>query len=231
VSLKGPHIIVGLGNPGSAYADTRHNACFRVVDGLAADLGINYWKLTGSALIGEGSYQGDKIVLVKPQSFMNLSGGPVKGAITRMGGRVEPPLTLAPNDLRAGLLVIHDELDLPDGTLRLKIGGGHGGHNGLRSLHEALGSDYARLRVGIGRPPGRMDSADWVLAQMKGAELEEFAVTCAQAVTVAKAAMTDGLVSAMTAYNRDESAAVDAAGAAGAAETSKATGASESSDE
>jgi PTH1 family peptidyl-tRNA hydrolase len=156
-------------------------------------------------LIGEGSFLGEKLVFVKPQSFMNLSGGPVKGAIARMGARVEPPLSLASEELGEGLLVIHDELDLPAGTLRLKVGGGHGGHNGLRSLHEAIGCDYARLRVGIGRPPGRMDSADWVLAQMKGAELEEFAVTCAQAVAVAKMAITDGLTPAMNEYNKDAS--------------------------
>jgi PTH1 family peptidyl-tRNA hydrolase len=195
--LLGPHIIVGLGNPGPAYADTRHNAGFRVVDSLAAELGISYWKLAGQALIGEGRYQGDQIIVVKPQSFMNLSGGPIKGVLTRYQARIDE------------LLIIHDELDLPAHTLRLKIGGGHGGHNGLRSLHDSLGSEYARLRIGIGRPPGRMDSAAWVLAQMKGTELEEFAVTCAQAVTVVKAAISDGVLKTMNSANKDATAKQD----------------------
>jgi PTH1 family peptidyl-tRNA hydrolase len=250
MSLKGPHLIVGLGNPGANYANTRHNAGFWVIDGLAEELGINYWKLSASALVGEGSYKGEKVVLVKPQSFMNLSGGPVKGVISRLtapsASRLAIRLGLAARkegrggawgdegtrfgaargsaldagegsmrgaggrggqgggfSLRDGLLVVHDELDLPAGTLRLKLGGGHGGHNGLRSLHEALGPDYARLRIGIGRPLGRMNSSSWVLAPLKGDELKEFAVTCAQAVTVAMAALTDGLTQAMNTYNRD----------------------------
>ncbi|MDR2197244.1 MAG: aminoacyl-tRNA hydrolase [Coriobacteriales bacterium] len=187
-------MIVGLGNPGPAYVDTRHNAGFRVVDLLADELKVNYWKLAGDALMGVASCEGEKVVLLKPQSFMNLSGGPVKGALARLG--------LSAVDM----LVIHDELDLSPGTLRLKLGGGAGGHKGLRSLHQALGSDYARLRVGIGRPPGRMDAADFVLARMKGSELEEFALTCARAAELARAALKDGILQAMNEHHAPEPA-------------------------
>ncbi|MDR1713295.1 MAG: aminoacyl-tRNA hydrolase [Coriobacteriales bacterium] len=179
--LPGPHLIVGLGNPGPEYQNTRHNAGFKVVDVLAEELGVNYWKTAGEALCGETTLSGDKIVLVKPLKFMNLSGGPVKGACKRYGMQV------------GDLLIIHDELDLPVGTLRFKQGGGHAGHNGLRSIHEAIGPDYARLRVGIGRPPGRMNAADYVLQKLSGEVLEQLDVTAAEAAALTRQAIEQGI--------------------------------------
>jgi PTH1 family peptidyl-tRNA hydrolase len=187
--LKGPHIIVGLGNPGPTYANTRHNAGFCVVDFLSRELNAHYGRLVGDAFVQKASFEGEEVVLIKPQTFMNLSGGPTKGALSRL--KATP----------ADVLVIHDELDLPPGVLRLKNGGGHGGHKGLRSLHEAIGSEYARLRVGIGRPPGRMDAADFVLSRMKGVELEEFEVTCAQAAELVRVVLKEGVLAAMNAYH------------------------------
>jgi PTH1 family peptidyl-tRNA hydrolase len=189
MALLGPHLIVGLGNPGPEYERTRHNAGFAVVDALAAELGVNYWKLASNTLVGEASYRGEKIVIAKPQSFMNLSGGPIKGLISRYG--------LSATDI----LVVHDELDLPAGIVRLKFGGGHAGHNGLRSLHLSVGADFARLRIGIGRPPGRVPPRAYVLQHMSGRELEDFEVTVACAVSVARATIEDGLVRAMNEYN------------------------------
>jgi PTH1 family peptidyl-tRNA hydrolase len=192
MALLGPHCIVGLGNPGAAFERTRHNAGFAVIDAFAAELGVNYWKLASNTLVGEANYQGEKIVLAKPQAFMNLSGGPVKGLASRYGLAVED------------MLIIHDELDLPAGTLRLKRGGGHAGHNGLRSLHLSLGADYARLRVGIGRPPGRMPAHAYVLQRMNGRELEDFDLSVARAVPIVRAVLEDGLSRAMNEYNRDD---------------------------
>jgi PTH1 family peptidyl-tRNA hydrolase len=190
MALLGPHLIVGLGNPGQEYEHTRHNAGFMLVDAFAAELGVNYWKLAAHALVGETTYAGEKLVFVKPQSFMNVSGGPVKSLASRYGFEV------------ADILIIHDELDLPAGTFRFKQGGGHAGHNGLRSLHQSIGSEYARLRIGIGRPPGRMAPANFVLQRMSGETLEEFRVTIANAVPALKAAIETGVAQAMTEYNR-----------------------------
>ncbi|MDR2587382.1 MAG: aminoacyl-tRNA hydrolase [Coriobacteriales bacterium] len=192
MALLGPHFIVGLGNPGAEFERTRHNAGFAVVDAFAAELGVNYWKLASNTLVGEATYQGEKIVFAKPQAFMNLSGGPVRGLAARYGFGVED------------VLIIHDELDLPAGTLRLKLGGGHAGHNGLRSLHQALGADYARLRVGIGRPPGRMPAHAFVLQRMSGQELEDFEMSVSRAVPIVRTVLESGLTQAMNEYNRDE---------------------------
>jgi PTH1 family peptidyl-tRNA hydrolase len=193
LNLASPRFIIGLGNPGQEFMQTRHNAGFAVVDALAAELGVSYWKLAANALVAETAYRGEKLVLVKPQSYMNLSGGPVKGLTGRYGFTAE------------GLLVIHDELDLPAGVIRLKQGGGHAGHNGLRSLHQSVGPAYARLRIGIGRPPGRMPAHTYVLARMSGAVLEDFAVTVASAVPIVQAVLEHGLSQAMNVYNRGES--------------------------
>jgi PTH1 family peptidyl-tRNA hydrolase len=194
MALLGPHIIVGLGNPGREYEDTRHNAGFRVIDVLAEELGVRFWKVAANALVGEANYKGKKIVLVKPQAFMNLSGGPVKGLTGRYGFSAQD------------VLVVHDELDLPAGTIRLKMGGGHAGHNGLRSLHQSIGSEYARLRIGIGRPEGRMPPHSYVLQKLKKAELEDFKVTVASAVPMVLKAIEEGVEKAMNECNRDNNA-------------------------
>jgi PTH1 family peptidyl-tRNA hydrolase len=191
MALLGPHIIVGLGNPGKTYENTRHNVGFKVIDAVAEELGVRFWKTAANALVGEANYKGKKIVLIKPQSFMNLSGGPVKGLTGRYGFTA------------TDVLVVHDELDLPAGTIKLKIGGGHAGHNGLRSLHQSIGSEYARLRIGIGRPEGRMPPHAYVLQQLKRAELEDFEVTVATAVPVVLQCIEEGVSKAMNDCNRD----------------------------
>ena len=122
-------LIAGLGNPGEEYAETRHNAGFRVVDILADEMGVRYWKNECGALTGKGVYRDHDIVLAKPQSFMNVSGGPVKKLCDAYG--------ISPDHL----IVIHDELDIDPGTVRVKFGGGHAGHNGLRSICEQIFDD------------------------------------------------------------------------------------------
>ena len=129
-------MIAGLGNPGEEYEHTRHNAGFDTVDALADELGVRYWKNEGGALVGKASYRGHELLLVKPQSFMNTSGGPVSKLMRAYG--------VAPDHL----IVVHDELDIEPGTIRVKFGGGHAGHNGLRSICDKLGTrDWSRVRA------------------------------------------------------------------------------------
>ena len=180
-------IVCGLGNPGSEYERTRHNAGFLAVDALADELGARYWKTKPGALVAEVSLTGGrKLVLVKPTSYMNVSGGPLKKVAEEY--RVPP----------AGVLVVHDELELPAGAVGVKVGGGHAGHNGLRSICEKFGThDFPRVRVGIGRPPGRMAPADFVLQQLRGRDLEEFEVTVADAALAACVAVEEGVAAAL----------------------------------
>lgn len=157
-------LIVGLGNPGEEYEHTRHNAGFDTVDKIAAEIGVRYWKNECGALTGKGAYHDIDVVLAKPQSYMNTSGGPVKQLMNAYG--VSPDR----------LVVIHDELDIDPGTIRVKFGGGHAGHNGLRSICDKLGTrDWSRVRCGIGRPPGRMPVADYVLSLPKKDAADDFA--------------------------------------------------------
>jgi len=147
-------LVVGLGNPGPQYAATRHNVGQMVVDELAARRSETFRAHKANARVVETWLRpgADKLVLAKPNSFMNVSGGPVSGLASFYG---IPP---------ERIIVVHDELDIPFDTLRLKTGGGHGGHNGVRDVAKALGTPaFPRVRVGIGRPPGRQDPADWVL--------------------------------------------------------------------
>lgn len=187
-------MVAGLGNPGDEYENTRHNAGFKSIDVLAAQAGVTYWKNQLGALVAtiqvhdpeaEGGRR--EVVLVKPQSYMNASGGPISKLCAQYKIRVEE------------LLVIHDELDIPEGDVRVKVGGGHAGHNGLRSIIDKMGSrDFSRIRVGIGNPPGRMAVADFVLKQFRPKELEDFENTCARAADAAGLALTQGVV-----YARD----------------------------
>ena len=157
-------LIVGLGNPGEEYEHTRHNAGFDTVDKIAAEIGVRYWKNECGALTGKGAYHDIDVVLAKPQSYMNPSGGPVKQLMNAYG--------VSPDHL----VVIHDELDIDPGTIRVKFGGGHAGHNGLRSICDKLGTrDWFRVRCGIGRPPGRMPVADYVLSLPKKDAADDFA--------------------------------------------------------
>ena len=157
-------LIVGLGNPGEEYEHTRHNAGFDTVDKIAEEIGVRYWKNECGALTGKGAYHDIDVVLAKPQSYMNTSGGPVKQLMNAYG--------VSPDHL----VVIHDELDIDPGTIRVKFGGGHAGHNGLRSICDKLGTrDWFRVRCGIGRPPGRMPVADYVLSLPKKDAADDFA--------------------------------------------------------
>ncbi|PXY20583.1 aminoacyl-tRNA hydrolase [Prauserella flavalba] len=167
-------LLVGLGNPGPRYAGNRHNVGSLVLDELAARIGGKFKAHKGGAEVLEGHLAGRRVVLAKPRSFMNLSGGPVSG--TARFYKIPP----------SGVVVIHDELDIPYGALRLKLGGGDNGHNGLRSITKSLGTkDYYRVRFGVGRPPGRMDPADFVLKDFSTVERRELALNldrCADAV-------------------------------------------------
>ena len=183
-------LIVGLGNPGPKYALTRHNAGFLVADLLAERIGGRYKAHKGRADVVEGRLAGVPVVLAKPKAYMNESGGPVV-AISRF---FKVPIER--------ITVVHDELDLPYGSLRLKRGGGDGGHNGLRSVSSALGSkDYARVRLGIGRPPGRQDPADYVLREFAAAERKDLAVHVDRAADAVERLLADGLEAAQNEFN------------------------------
>ena len=183
-------LIVGLGNPGPRYAGTRHNAGFLVVDELAARIGGSFKAHRARADVVEGRVAGQPVVLAKPKSYMNESGGPVVavGRFYKVG--VDR------------IVVVHDELDLPFGGLRLKRGGGEGGHNGLRSTSAALGSkDYLRVRVGIGRPPGRQDPADYVLREFAAGERKELALVVDRAADAVETLLAKGLEAAQNEFN------------------------------
>ncbi|MCL2332477.1 MAG: aminoacyl-tRNA hydrolase [Actinomycetia bacterium] len=189
-------LIVGLGNPGSEYEQTRHNQGFRVADLLAERLGASYWKTEHKALttrvLPQAATGEAALLLAKPQTFMNNSGRAL-GAL----------LQATEVDATSRLIVIHDDLDLPAGDVRIKHGGGHGGHNGLRSIIDALGTrDFIRVRAGIGRPPGRMDSADYVLAPLRPALIEEAQLAAQLAADAALKVVTDGTVAAQNYYHR-----------------------------
>jgi peptidyl-tRNA hydrolase, PTH1 family len=183
-------LVVGLGNPGPAYAGNRHNAGFMVVDELATRLGVRLKRDRSRAFVAAGRLGGQPVTLAEPMTFMNVSGGPV--ASLRNFYKV-------PADR---VLMIHDELDLPFGTVRLKLGGGDNGHNGLRSVSSSLGTkDYLRLRVGIGRPPGRMDPADFVLRDFSAAERKELAEVIGRSADAAEALVASGLVAAQNEFH------------------------------
>ena len=179
--MDGPWLVVGLGNPGPGYAGNRHNVGQMVADVLAGRMPGSFGAHRSRALVldgrlgvGPGGAPGPRVIVAKPTSYMNVSGGPVAALCSFYGVEADR------------LLVVHDELDLPVGTLRLKRDGGEGGHNGLRSISAALGTrEYVRLRIGIGRPPGRMDPADYVLRDFSAAERRDLGVLleeCADAI-------------------------------------------------
>jgi PTH1 family peptidyl-tRNA hydrolase len=186
-------LVVGLGNPGPRYAATRHNAGFLVVDELAARLGGSFKSpkaLSGRADVIEGRLAGQPVVLAKPRSYMNESGGPIVTASRFYKIAIE------------NIVVVHDELDLPFGGLRLKRGGGEGGHNGLKSTTASFGSkEYARVRFGIGRPPGRQDPAEYVLREFSAAERKELAFLVDRAADSVECLVSNGLEAAQNLFN------------------------------
>jgi peptidyl-tRNA hydrolase, PTH1 family len=187
----GPALVVGLGNPGTEYAETRHNVGVRVAEVLAARAGGGrFAKHKANADVLEGRLAGRRVVLAVPRTYMNVSGGPVAGLLRYYG--------VAPADL----LVVHDDLDLGFGVVRLKQGGGEGGHNGLRSISASIGTkDYLRVRFGIGRPPGRQDPADFVLKRFSGAERKELEFAVDLAADAAEALLRDGLEPAQNRFH------------------------------
>lgn len=185
------YLIVGLGNPGEEYEHTRHNAGFDTIDLLGEDAGARYWKTECGSLTAKGVLADVDVVLAKPQGYMNTSGGPVKQLCNAYGIDLEH------------LIVIHDDIDIEPGSLRIKFGGGNAGHNGLKSITAKLGSpDYYRVRVGVGRPPGRMNAADYVLMRPKGDEREDFEAACVQASLAVPYLMENGLENTQNRFNR-----------------------------
>lgn len=180
-------LIVGLGNPGPRYEPTRHNVGQMVIDELAARRGETLRAHKANARVAETWLRpgGAKLVLAKPNTFMNVSGGPVAGLAKFYG--IDPE----------HVVVVHDELDIPFDTIKLKTGGGHGGHNGVRDVAKALGSgDFARVRVGIGRPPGRQDPADWVLDPFGAEERKNLPILLADAADAVEQLVGEGLLAA-----------------------------------
>lgn len=179
-------IVCGLGNPDADYERTRHNAGFATVDVLAARHGVRYWKSEAGAQVASLTWRGAdgeqrEVLLAKPMSYMNTSGGPLS--------KLARAHRVAPQQI----LVVHDEVDLAAGEVRLKLGGGLNAHNGLRSIADKLGSrDFARVQFGIGRPPGKMQVADYVLRELKGGFLDEFNITAERAADLVERILTEG---------------------------------------
>ncbi|WP_129308717.1 aminoacyl-tRNA hydrolase [Streptomyces sp. L2] len=193
--VNAPWLVVGLGNPGPEYAMNRHNVGFMVVDLLAERIGGKF-KRAGKAQaqvlegrIGPVGPANRRVVLAKPMSYMNLSGGPVNA----LRDFYKVPLS--------NVVAVHDELDIDYGTLRLKLGGGDNGHNGLKSMTKAMGAEYHRVRFGIGRPPGRMQVADFVLKDFGSAERKELGYFVDRAADAVECLLAEGLERAQSAYN------------------------------
>ncbi|HEX9087114.1 MAG TPA: aminoacyl-tRNA hydrolase [Arthrobacter sp.] len=185
-------LIVGLGNPGTEYAHNRHNVGQMVLDELASRIGSGFKSHKSRAQVLEGrlGIGGPRVVLAKPLSYMNVSGGPVS-ALSRFYD-VDPGHVIA----------VHDEIDIPFNTVKLKLGGGEGGHNGLRDISRALATkDYLRVRVGVGRPPGRMDTADFVLKDFSGSEKKELPFLIDTAADAVEALVRDGLPAAQQQFH------------------------------
>ncbi|GLI28288.1 peptidyl-tRNA hydrolase [Agromyces rhizosphaerae] len=185
-------LVVGLGNPGSQYAGNRHNVGQMVADELASRIGATFRSHRTPSRVAEGFVRpgGAKLIIAKPNSYMNTSGGPVSALVK---------FASVPADR---VIVVHDELDIPFDTVRLKRGGGHGGHNGLRDIAKALSTpDFVRVRVGIGRPPGRQDPADFVLRDFAGAERQALPSLLSDAADAVEAIVDDGLVAAQQRFH------------------------------
>ncbi|MCK9794817.1 aminoacyl-tRNA hydrolase [Isoptericola sp. 4D.3] len=188
-----PWLVIGLGNPGPKYAGNRHNVGQMVLDLLAERTGARFSRhARAQAVVAEtrlgvlpGGRPGPRVVLAKPTTYMNTSGGPVAGLVKYYG--VDP----------AQLVVVHDEVDIPFDTIKLKTGGGEGGHNGLRDISKALGTkDYVRVRVGVGRPPGRTDTADHVLKDFSATERKDLPILVDDAADAVEMVLVEGLLAA-----------------------------------
>ncbi|MCA5892904.1 aminoacyl-tRNA hydrolase [Isoptericola sp. NEAU-Y5] len=188
-----PWLVVGLGNPGPRYAGNRHNVGHMVLDLLAERVGARFTRhpraqaAVAEARLGvlPGGVPGPRVVLAKPSTYMNVSGGPVAGLAQYYGIDADH------------VLVVHDEVDIPFDTIKLKTGGGEGGHNGLRDISKALGTrDYTRVRVGVGRPPGRTDTADHVLKDFSATERKDLPILVDDAADAVEMVLVEGLLAA-----------------------------------
>jgi PTH1 family peptidyl-tRNA hydrolase len=193
-----PWLVVGLGNPGPKYAGNRHNVGQMVLDLLAERASVRFARHgRAQAVVAEGRLgtlpggaPGPRVVLAKPTTYMNVSGGPVSALAKYYG---------VPAD---HVVAVHDEVDIPFDTIKLKIGGGEGGHNGLRDISKALGTrDYLRVRVGVGRPPGRMDTADYVLKDFSATERKDLPMLVDDAADAVEMLLTEGLLAAQGRYH------------------------------
>ena len=187
-------LVVGLGNPGRRYVRTRHNVGFKVIENLQ-----ERWQIQGEsaqlgALVGSGMIASTRVTLARPQKFMNRSGHPVAS--------IAGYYKLADKDV----IVVHDDVDLPFGQVRVKRGGGHGGHNGLRDIIKHFGRDFPRIRVGVGRPPEGWDTADYVLGKWGPSEQDEVSHMVDQASNAVEAVLRDGLEAAMNQFNTRQKA-------------------------
>jgi peptidyl-tRNA hydrolase, PTH1 family len=184
------YLIVGLGNPGREYKDTRHNIGFMLVDRLAVKLDARSMRVQSKAIVTTAQFNGQKLILAKPQTFMNLSGQSVQGLMRFYKLPLE------------NVLVAHDDLDLPFGTIRMRPGGGPGGQKGVMSTIQQLGTEeFARLRLGIDRPPGRMDAADYVLHDFSSGDLIALSQILDRAADAALTWVVEGLDIAMNKFN------------------------------
>ncbi|WP_431780780.1 aminoacyl-tRNA hydrolase [Streptomyces chumphonensis] len=193
-STTGPWLVAGLGNPGPGYAGNRHNVGFMVADLLAGRMGAAFKAHRTRAQVVEGRIGppgpgSRRVVVAKPMTYMNLSGGPVTGLADFYKVPVER------------IIAVHDELDIDFGALRVKLGGGDNGHNGLKSITKSLGSGYHRVRFGVGRPPGRMPVADFVLKDFGSTERKELDYFVDRAADAVECLVLDGLARAQNTYN------------------------------
>ncbi|MEN9563002.1 MAG: peptidyl-tRNA hydrolase [Chloroflexota bacterium] len=184
------YLLIGLGNPGREYKDTRHNIGFMLIDHLAEKIGARGMKVQSKAIITSGLHEERKLILAKPQTYMNLSGQSVQGLLHFYKIPLE------------NLLIAHDDLDIPFGTIRIRPTGGPGGQRGMANTIELLGTkDFPRLRLGIGRPPGRMDAKDYVLQDFSRDELKLMPELLSRASEAALEFVMKGLNAAMNKYN------------------------------
>jgi peptidyl-tRNA hydrolase, PTH1 family len=185
-----PYLLIGLGNPGREYRDNRHNVGFMLIDRLIIRLNARGMKVQSKAIVTTATYEDRKLILAKPQTYMNLSGQSAQGLLHFYKLPVE------------NMLVAHDDLDIPFGTIRIRPGGGPGGQRGMASTIEQLGTkNFPRLRIGIGRPPGRMDPSDYVLQNFSRDEMKILSEIIDRAADAALAFVVDGLNKAMNKYN------------------------------
>jgi peptidyl-tRNA hydrolase, PTH1 family len=189
-SRQGPYLIAGLGNPGRNFEHNRHNVGFMLVNRLASKLGVSFNQVESKALIAKATYLGEKIILIKPQTYMNNSGAAVSSRVRFYKVQLE------------SMLVAYDDVDLPLGMLRLRPMGGSAGQKGMQSIIDHLGTEaFPRLRIGTGRPPGRMEAADYVLQDFPSDEADLLSETLDRGVEAVLTFVKDGLERAMNSFN------------------------------